>query len=106
MNVAFKEEATFKDGCLNLRKSVLDKFMSKSTPGPIYSPLARIKSNEKSLRNITFGSGSRFNDGNGNSKRRIPQTSHCPGPQVINIESISSVITLFTNEETFDLFFS
>lgn len=83
MNVAFKEEATFKDGCLNLRKSVLDKILQVQSPGPIYNASSQgVASNEKSLRNITFGSGSRFNDGNGNSKRRIPQSSQCPGPQV------------------------
>jgi len=52
-------EATFKDGCLSLRKSTLDKLTANIAPGPIYSPKARVSSSasEKRLRDITFGTG-------------------------------------------------
>jgi hypothetical protein len=52
-----QKEATFKDGCLSLRKSVLDKMRAKSAPGPIYHPKARVSSTEKCLRDVTFGIG-------------------------------------------------
>lgn len=53
-----EKEATFKDGCLSLRKSVLDKMRAKNAPGPIYNPKARVSSTEKTtFRDITFGTG-------------------------------------------------
>ena len=52
-----QREATFKDGCLSLRKSVLDKMREKSAPGPIYNPKPRVSSTENGLRDITFGTG-------------------------------------------------
>jgi len=53
-----KNEATFKDGCLSLRKSVLDKMRAKNAPGPIYNPKSCVSSTEKIMfRNITFGTG-------------------------------------------------
>ena len=54
---ANKREASFKDGCLSLRKDVLDNMRVKSGPGPIYNPRPRICSTEKSLRHISFGTG-------------------------------------------------
>ena len=55
---ASQREANFKqDGCLALRKSVLDRMREKSAPGPIYNPKPRVSSTEKSLRDITFGTG-------------------------------------------------
>ena len=50
-----QREATFKDGCLSVRKNVLDNMRSRSAPGPIYSPKPRVSSRERSLRDITFG---------------------------------------------------
>ena len=54
---AQQKEATFKDGCLSLRKSVLDKMRARNAPGPIYNPKPRVSSTEKCLRDITFGTG-------------------------------------------------
>ena len=57
---AQQKEATFKDGCLSLRKSVLDKMRAKSAPGPIYD----IKPQQSSmLRDIKFGTGPARYDG-------------------------------------------
>ena len=51
---AQQKEATFKDGCLTLRKSVLDKMRAKSAPGPIYDIKPQVSS---TLRDIKFGTG-------------------------------------------------
>ena len=52
-----QREATFKEGCLSVRLSVLEKLKESASPGPIYNVPSRVLSNEKSLRNITFGTG-------------------------------------------------
>ena len=52
-----QREATFRrDGCLSLRKSVLDRALENSAPGPIYDPRPRVTSTERSgVRDINFG---------------------------------------------------
>jgi hypothetical protein len=55
---AQQKEATFKEGCLSLRKSVLDKMREKNAPGPIYNPKPHVSSTEKVMfRKFTFGKG-------------------------------------------------
>jgi len=93
LSFAHREEATFKDGCLSLRKSVLDKMREQNGPGPIYSPVSRVSSKEKSLRNIIFGTGpARYNDEPKHTKRRIPQSCHYPGPQTYDPDAIRNAI--------------
>lgn len=89
-----EKEATFKDGCLSLRKSVLDKMKAKNAPGPIYNPKARVSSTEKTtFRDITFGTGpARYNDKPEHTKRRVPNTCHHPGPQTYDPELIRKAI--------------
>lgn len=90
---AHHKEATFKDGCLSLRKNVLDKMREQTGPGPIYSPAPRVSSKEKSLRNIIFGTGpARYNDEPKHTKRRIPQSCHHPGPQTYDPDAIRNAI--------------
>mmetsp|Transcript_14244 Transcript_14244/g.21042 ORF Transcript_14244/g.21042 Transcript_14244/m.21042 type:complete len:92 (-) Transcript_14244:561-836(-) len=57
LTFAYHREATFKDGCLSVRKAVLDKTREGTVPGPIYDPKPRVSSTERSLRDITFGTG-------------------------------------------------
>mmetsp|Transcript_32926 Transcript_32926/g.47664 ORF Transcript_32926/g.47664 Transcript_32926/m.47664 type:complete len:282 (+) Transcript_32926:2263-3108(+) len=78
-----QREATFKDGCLSVRKNVLDNIRSRSAPGPIYSPKPRVSSRERSLRDITFGtSPARYNDSVEKPSRRSP------GPQSYDPDAI------------------
>lgn len=93
LSFAHHKEATFKDGCLSLRKNVLDKMREQNGPGPIYSPAPRVSSKEKSLRNIIFGTGpARYNDEPKHTKRRIPQSCHHPGPQTYDPDAIRNAI--------------
>lgn len=88
-----KKETTFKDGCTSLRKSVMEKMRDPQTPGPIYNPTPRVSSVEKSLRNITFGTGpARYNDNPSDTKRRVPKACHHPGPQTYDPEAIRKAI--------------
>mmetsp|Transcript_9270 Transcript_9270/g.19552 ORF Transcript_9270/g.19552 Transcript_9270/m.19552 type:complete len:107 (+) Transcript_9270:238-558(+) len=62
LGLSNQREASFKDGCLVIRQSVLEKQRSRCTPGPIYNPNLAASS-KKSVRDITFGSGpDRFED--------------------------------------------
>jgi hypothetical protein len=93
LSFAHHKEATFKDGCLSLRKNVLDKMREQNGPGPIYSPAPRVSSKEKSLRNIIFGTGpARYNDEPKYTKRRIRQSCHHPGPQTYDPDAIRNAI--------------
>lgn len=86
MSIFFSQsrEATFKDGCLSLRKSTLDKFTANIAPGPIYTPKARVSSNEKRLREITFGTGpARHQD-------HINRRALEPGPHTYDPECIQN----------------
>lgn len=84
-----QREASFQDGCLSVRKAVLDKIRESSAPGPIYNPKPRVLSTEKSLRDIKFGTGpARQNDPPEKTKRRVPQNSHQPGPNTYDPEKI------------------
>ena len=74
-----QREATFKDGCLSLRMSALEKQSSSRTPGPIYSPNVSSSSTKKNTRNITFGYG----------KARFDSVdSSTPGPQEYDPKAI------------------
>ena len=104
LHFAHQKEATFKDGCMSLRKSVMEKMRDPQTPGPIYNPTPRVSSVEKSLRNITFGTGpARYNDNENDNlsnnpkntcttKRRIPKVCHHPGPQTYDPAAIRKAI--------------
>eukprot|EP00591_Stephanopyxis_turris_P013533 CAMPEP_0195510316 /NCGR_PEP_ID=MMETSP0794_2-20130614/2998_1 /TAXON_ID=515487 /ORGANISM="Stephanopyxis turris, Strain CCMP 815" /LENGTH=260 /DNA_ID=CAMNT_0040637715 /DNA_START=236 /DNA_END=1018 /DNA_ORIENTATION=+ len=66
---------------------------AKTAPGPIYNPLPRVCSTEKSLRNITFGTGpARYNDRPESNKRRVPCQVNHPGPQTYDPEAIRRAI--------------
>lgn len=93
LHFAHQREATFKDGCMSLRKSVMEKMKDPQTPGPIYNPTPRVSSVEKSLRNITFGTGpARYNDDPEDTKRRVPKACHHPGPQTYDPTAIRKAI--------------
>jgi hypothetical protein len=86
MALAFapQREATFKDGCMSVRKATLDNMRAAQAPGPIYTPLPRISSTERSLCDIKFGTGpARYND-IGTFKK--------PGPQAYDPESIRKAV--------------
>ncbi len=72
-------EASFKDGYLVIRQSVLKKQRSRCAPGPIYNPNLAASS-KKSARDITFGSGpARFNDVPDVNKRPSTPPRGCCG---------------------------
>lgn len=86
MALAFapQREATFKDGCLSVRKAVLDNMLAQQAPGPIYTIVPRISSTERSLCDIKFGTGpARYND---------IGTFMKPGPQAYDPESIRKAV--------------
>lgn len=100
LSFAHHKEATFKDGCLSLRKNVLDKMREQNGPGPIYSPTPRVSSKEKSLRNIIFGTGpARYNDEPKYTKRRVPKSCHHPGPQTYDPIAIRKAINLQSKQQ-------
>lgn len=83
-----QREATFKDGCLSLRKEVLDSMRARLAPGPIYNPLPRVLSKEAKVRTVKLGSGpSRFSSSSDGGA-----TTHHPGPQSYDPNAIRTAI--------------
>lgn len=83
-----QREATFKDGCLSLRKDVIDNMRARVAPGPIYNPLPRVLSKESKVRSIKFGTGpSRFSSSGGAAAK----INH-PGPQTYDPDAIREAI--------------
>lgn len=96
-----QREATFKDGCTSLRKSVLDKLRVQSAPGCIYNPKPRVSSKERSLRDITFGtSPARYNDEPEHNKRRGPKRCRHPGPQTYDPSAIRKAMDMQSNQRS------
>lgn len=96
---AAQREADFQDGCLAVRKAVLDKMKAQTAPGPIYNPKPRVLSTEKSLRNVTFGTGpARYNDEPEHNRRRMPRGHHEPGPQTYDPRAIRRAISMQSNK--------
>lgn len=88
-----------KDGCLAVRQSLLDKMRARTAPGPIYNPKPRVSSREKSIRNVTFGTGpARYNDEPTHNKRRVPKTCYHPGPQTYCPSAIQNAIYMQSKE--------
>lgn len=101
LSFAHHKEATFKDGCLSLRKSVLDKMLSTSAPGAIYNPKPRVSSTEKCLRNITFGTApARYNDVPTKGKRRTKQASRHLGPMSYDPGAIRKAIYMLSTQKS------
>lgn len=83
-----QREATFKDGCLSLRKEILDNMRARLAPGPIYNPLPHVLSKEAKVRTVKLGSGpSRFSSSTGGAA-----TIHHPGPQTYDPNAIRIAI--------------
>jgi len=79
-----QREATFKDGCLSLRKEVIDNMRARIAPGPIYNPLPHVLSKQANVRNVKFGTGpKRFEESN---------KINYPGPQSYDPEAIRKAI--------------
>ncbi len=101
LSFAHHKEATFKDGCLSLRKSVLDKMLSQSAPGAIYNPKPRVSSTEKCLRNITFGTApARYNDEPEQTKSRRKRPSHHVGPMSYDPAAIRKAIYMLSTQKS------
>ena len=101
LGLATQREATFKDGCLSVRQSVIEKQKSGISPGPIYNPnLSASSSCKVKCRDITFGSGpSRFGDVPDIHRRTSGsplQVKH-PGPQTYDPGAIRRAIFLQSN---------
>jgi len=113
-----QREATFRrDGCLSLRKSVLDRALENSAPGPIYDPRPRVTSTERSgVRDINFGTAparcddkeSGYDDGSvigspesrrRQLRRRVQSAPH-PGPQTYDPTAIRKAIYLQSNNRS------
>jgi len=105
LGLSNQREASFKDGCLVIRQSVLEKQRSRCTPGPIYNPNLAASS-KKSVRDITFGSGpARFEDvpdvnkrpatAPGRTSSRVPH----PGPQTYDPYAIQRAVLLQSNKK-------
>ena len=105
-----QREASFKDGCLSIRQSVLEKQRARVAPGPIYNPDLAASSRKSTIRDISFGSGPpRFEDDDApppaNIRRpasapgrsRINRTS--PGPQTYDPNAIKKAVLLQSNKK-------
>ena len=88
------KDATFRGGCLSVRLSVLDRTRARTAPGPIYNPKPRVSSQERSLRDISFGTArARYNDEPQNSKGRILTNKNPPpGPQTYDPNAIREAV--------------
>mmetsp|Transcript_26640 Transcript_26640/g.56090 ORF Transcript_26640/g.56090 Transcript_26640/m.56090 type:complete len:287 (+) Transcript_26640:94-954(+) len=87
-------EAKFKDGCLAVRQSVLEKQKVGLSPGPIYNPNLSASSTSKvDCRDIRFVSGPpRFGDVSENKRKmKVFNTQH-PGPQTYCPDAIRRAI--------------
>lgn len=100
LGLAHQREATFKDGCLSVRQSVIEKQKAGISPGPIYNPNLSASSTCKvKCRDITFGSGpSRFGDvPDINRREGSPLQVNHPGPQTYDPNAIRKAIFLQSN---------
>ena len=98
---ASQREATFKDGCLSLRKAVLDNMRARVAPGPIYNPLPCSSSTERGVRSIKFGTGpARYNDISESNGQRVACETNQPGPQTYDPEAIRKSIGMSKRKST------
>jgi len=101
LGLAHQREATFKDGCLSVRQSFIEKQKAGISPGPIYNPNLSASSTCKvKCRDITFGSGpSRFGDVPDIHRRKgSPKAVNHPGPQTYCPNAIRRAIFLQSNQ--------
>lgn len=100
LGLSSQREASFKDGCLVIRQSVLEKQRSRCAPGPIYDPDINL-SRKRSVRDITFGSGpARFQDVPDINARRPASAGkvHHPGPMTYDPNAITKAVLLQSNK--------
>lgn len=101
LGLGCQRESTFKDGCLSIRQSVIEKQNAGISPGPIYNPNLSASSTFKvKCRDITFGSGpARFGDVPDIHRREgSPLSVKYPGPQTYSPVAIRRAIFLQSNQ--------
>ena len=98
-----QREATFSDGCLSVRQSVIEKQNAGISPGPIYNPnLSASSTCRVKCRDITFGSGPpRFGDPVPSINRRNSAKTPVQhlGPQTYCPNAIKKAIFLQSNHQ-------
>ncbi|KAL7482048.1 hypothetical protein ACHAW6_007735 [Cyclotella cf. meneghiniana] len=102
LGLGHQREATFKDGCLSVRQSVIEKQNAGISPGPIYNPnLSASSACRVKCRDITFGSGpARFGDLLHIHRREgAPLPVQHPGPHTYCPDAIKRAIFLQSNHK-------